>query len=139
MALIQVVYVSAASGPVGREVLASILKASSRNNARDGLTGMLVYTNGMYMQVLEGEEQCVDRTLRRIGQDPRHSGLVVIDRREIDRRSFGRWHMGYRRAPSQGAEDDSHFVPLLPQGFDLARVAAEPGVVLSLLESFARS
>jgi hypothetical protein len=67
---------------------------SHTNNVRDGLTGMLLIANGCYFQVLEGEQNTVEACAKRIECDPRHAGILVTSRREIEARAFPSWSMG---------------------------------------------
>ena len=72
----------------------TILHASEANNARDRLTGFLIFDKVNFLQILEGDAADVERTFERISRDPRHEGLAVIERRQIARRAFGDWAMG---------------------------------------------
>lgn len=91
--MLQIVYISTATGLVDT---AEILATSRRNNARDGLTGLL-YTNGKrFLQVLEGEPANVERAMARIDADPRHRAMVVLSSRDVSAREFGAWAMAER-------------------------------------------
>ncbi|WP_341208823.1 BLUF domain-containing protein [uncultured Sphingomonas sp.] len=93
--MLQIVYISTATGTVDT---AAILATSRRNNARDGLTGLL-YTNGKrFLQVLEGDPANVERALARIDADPRHRAMVVLSSRDVSAREFGAWAMAERVA-----------------------------------------
>lgn len=93
--MLQIVYISTAIGAIDT---ATILATSRRNNARDGLTGLL-YTNGKrFLQVLEGEPANVERALARIDADPRHRAMVVLSSRDVTAREFGAWAMAERVA-----------------------------------------
>lgn len=93
--LIHLIYASAATGDARDTDLAALLPVSRRNNARVGLTGMLLYTAGSFFQVLEGPPDVVDRVFATIAADPRHTRAVTIIRERIARRAFGEWSMGY--------------------------------------------
>jgi hypothetical protein len=75
--------------------LASILSASRRNNGRDGLTGLLMYHDGKFLQCLEGPKDILMKTLIRIRLDKRHTGLRVLLDQESEERMFGAWEMGF--------------------------------------------
>lgn len=93
--MLQIVYISTATGAVDT---AAILAVSRRNNARDGLSGLL-YTNGKrFLQVLEGDPAHVERALARIDADPRHRAMVVLSSRDVSTREFGGWAMAERVA-----------------------------------------
>lgn len=73
--------------------VANILAASRLNNARDGVTGALLYSDGCFAQVLEGGLSVVQRTFERIQRDTRHSNVVVLEARRAEARIFGMWDM----------------------------------------------
>ncbi|PSC06882.1 blue light sensor protein [Alsobacter soli] len=78
----------------GFKAIKQILQASIRNNARDGVTGYMVFDDRVFAQILEGEEAVVARTYARIGADPRHGDLILLDRTTEPRRAFPNWAMG---------------------------------------------
>lgn len=94
-ALISVVYVSVADPLIREEDIAAILLSARRNNARDGLTGALIYNGHNFMQLLEGPAREVDACLDTIRSDARHSGMVEVRRRAIEVREFAEWSMLY--------------------------------------------
>lgn len=91
----RLIYISSTRHPFPIAELDAILKTSRQNNAADGVTGLLVAGGRRFLQVLEGEEQTVERVFDRIQQDPRHHAVVVLSRKPIDAPSFGAWAMGY--------------------------------------------
>ena len=93
--LIHLIYASSAVGAPDDAELARVLGDSRRNNVRADVTGMLLYTQGTFFQVLEGPPAAVDATFARIAADPRHTRAVTIIRERIARRAFGEWSMGY--------------------------------------------
>jgi Sensors of blue-light using FAD len=92
--LIQLTYASRTSSVFKNDDLASILKASQRNNARVGVTGALCLANGIFLQQLEGDRTEVNRLYHRILADPRHREPAVLDFAEITSRRFTSWDMG---------------------------------------------
>ena len=84
-------------GDAAAEV-ASILAASRVNNARDGVTGALLYSDGCFAQVLEGDLGVVQRTFERIQRDSRHGNVVVLEARRAEARIFGMWDMALAEA-----------------------------------------
>lgn len=89
-------YVSSAAAKLSTADLLSILQASRRNNTAIGVTGLLLYKDGNFMQVLEGEEEAVQTTHLRIARDPRHHGLITLLDAPVERRSFEDWSMGFQ-------------------------------------------
>ncbi len=81
----------------GREILSQlrdILSKAQRNNGKCGVTGFLLFDKPWFVQVLEGSRADVTEIYRKIAADNRHSGLVVMNVRDIPQRCFPNWSMG---------------------------------------------
>ncbi len=85
------IYVSDAVGTAGGSILsiAQILGVSDSNNRRDHLTGVLIFHRGQFMQVIEGARVDVDRLIKRLGRDPRHTNLRFLTNGPADSRQYG--------------------------------------------------
>jgi len=90
------VYVSKETRPFGRDELYELLEWSRAKNARLGITGILLYKSGRFMQLLEGEREIVETVYAAICTDSRHSGVVTINSGEIELREFPHWSMAFR-------------------------------------------
>ncbi|MEZ4279061.1 MAG: BLUF domain-containing protein [Myxococcota bacterium] len=99
--LIQCIYTSAAAQSFETEELTALLAAARRHNEAQGLTGMLLYAEGSFFQVLEGPAEAVDALYHRIELDPRHVLMTKLIREEIKERSFEDWTMGFCQATRQ--------------------------------------
>ncbi|MCB1472903.1 MAG: BLUF domain-containing protein [Rhodobiaceae bacterium] len=101
------IYVSQASRPMSEEELARILRASREHNARDGISGLLIYkyssgdNRANFMQLLEGDKAQVLDTFARIEADPRHHTKIVLEEGEIPDRNFAEWTMGFRNVAEE--------------------------------------
>jgi hypothetical protein len=93
----QIVYVSTSRVMPDSATIEAILSASRRNNARDGLTGLLVTGGRRFLQVLEGPSRVLEAAYARIRADERHFALVQLSRRAIVARSFADWSMGFEQ------------------------------------------
>ena len=97
--LYRVLYCSRNLVPGGADSIAahvrSILSVSRRNNARDGITGGLLFSTGCFAQVLEGPPDAIERTFERIQCDERHSEVTVLEAGMIEARDFPTWSMAY--------------------------------------------
>ena len=89
------IYASAATCPFDRRALQALLEKSRINNQRLGITGMLLFVEGSFFQVLEGEREHIEAVLRAISADPRHTRISRIIEEPIAKRSFAEWTMGY--------------------------------------------
>ena len=94
-ALFHLGYVSTEAIKFSDEALVALLgEARSANTDRD-VTGLLLYREGSFYQVLEGSESAVMATFRDIEEDPRHKEVRVLFNGETDAREFADWQMGF--------------------------------------------
>ncbi|MBZ4487770.1 BLUF domain-containing protein [Microbacterium sp. cx-55] len=94
--LLSIVYISAANQSFDDADLSALLEQSRASNAEKGLTGMLLYRGGRFVQVLEGPEGVVRDIFDVIRNDPRHSGVRVMMEEPITERRFRDWTMGFQ-------------------------------------------
>lgn len=94
--LFRVIYRSRSTTPdiPGLQTIAEILGEARTNNARRGLTGMLLAHDGWYLQVLEGSKVQIDALMDALHRDVRHTHIDVLSLAQIDAALFGRWTMG---------------------------------------------
>ncbi|WP_263080964.1 BLUF domain-containing protein [Endozoicomonas sp. Mp262] len=93
-----IVYTSAAKEMFSEKELDELLEVARRNNTRDGITGMLLYCDGVFMQVLEGSSKDeVMKVYDKIGQDPRHYRVMKLLEGEQDSAQFSDWSMGFKK------------------------------------------
>ena len=71
--MIQITYISSSARPINQNGLEDILVKSRKNNNEIGITGMLIYHNDTFLQVLEGDEEKVDTLMSKIKKDGRHT------------------------------------------------------------------
>jgi hypothetical protein len=90
------IYLSAGVNWFSETELTDILSISNINNSRNNITGLLLYSEGNFIQLLEGEEQNVKDTYDRISKDQRHKGITPIASGSIDKRNFPEWAMGFK-------------------------------------------
>ncbi len=92
--LVRLMYVSRAADSVNQNELVAILKKSKANNVGVGVTGVLCYSAGIFLQVLEGGRSVVSALYNKIANDPRHHDVVLLSYEEVNERSFAGWSMG---------------------------------------------
>jgi len=112
MTLIHCVYASRARVALNDADIQSLLDRARGNNLARGITGMLLFIEGSFFQVLEGDETSVDKTYEIIAQDPRHDRVTQIIREPIAQCSFGEWSMGFEsveRAQTQQLIGENDF------------------------------
>ena len=91
----QTIYFSASSTPMQVDELEDILEQAQSNNSRNGITGALVYIDGSFLQILEGEKDRVQTLMQKISKDFRHETISVLHEGEIAAAAFSEWKMAY--------------------------------------------
>lgn len=97
MHLKSVTYTSWARPNFSEEDLESILRSARTNNPMDGISGLLIFNGGAFLQILEGGETAVDEMVQRLSTDPRHFNLFIRSEQRIAERAFPDWSMAYLR------------------------------------------
>ena len=96
----QIIYSSESSTPMQADDLEYLLSHARRNNAENGITGALVYADGVFLQILEGDRASVDTLMAKIVQDVRHETITVFREGDIPSAVFSGWEMAYVSATS---------------------------------------
>lgn len=89
------IYISSATKNMDDEALISLLEQSRTKNLNLNVTGMLVYKDGSFMQMLEGDQQTVLDLYNTITVDNRHKGVITMMTGDIQERNFENWSMGF--------------------------------------------
>ena len=92
--LVRLMYASRAVPAVDQEELLAILRKSKANNPALGVTGVLCFSEGIFLQVLEGGRSAVNTLYNRIASDHRHTQVELLHYEEIGERRFAGWSMG---------------------------------------------
>jgi hypothetical protein len=134
--MIQMSYLSQASAPMSADQLIALLMQCRTNNAERGLTGMLLYGNGTFLQVLEGEDAVVDRLVDTIAADPRHVGMRLLGRRTIERRQYADWSMGFERITDDNLKQVDGLRDFGASDFNVDYLAGHGDIVDSLMSQY---
>ena len=89
------VYSSTATAEFGDAELAQLLDVCRRGNARSDITGMLLYRDSRFLQVLEGSREAVHSLMMTIARDPRHDDVRILLEDRLDERRFPDWTMAF--------------------------------------------
>jgi hypothetical protein len=92
----EIVYVSAPHPELEEEDVADVLAAWRIDNARRGVTGVLLRTRGAFIHALEGPTEAVVQAFARIAASSHHRLVSVARRKTIRTRRFGAWSVGYK-------------------------------------------
>lgn len=137
--MLSLVYVSSATGLLSEEELVSLLRQSRENNTRDGITGMLLYKGGNFMQVVEGPEEEVRKLVARIERDPRHRGFLKLLEESRTERQFSEWSMGFENLDNVEAGDVPGYSSFLEDPLNSPMFVADPTRAQRLLLMFRRN
>lgn len=92
---LQIMYSSQASAPMSVGALQEILADARVGNVLHNVTGALVYVDGVFFQILEGDAGVVRKLMASIAADARHHSVKVFHEAEVDARLFESWRMAY--------------------------------------------
>src|ERR1039458_2961767 len=134
--LISLIYLSAASVPFSKQDLVELLTKSRENNSALGITGMLLFKDGNFLQVLEGEEKKVHALYQKIAQDRMHRRLITLSQMPCTERAFPDWSMGFHDLRSPEVAITPGFTPFLDTSLTAADFATDPGRAKRLLLLF---
>ncbi|HQU70674.1 MAG TPA: BLUF domain-containing protein [Calditrichia bacterium] len=137
--MIQLVYVSSAKKLLSEEELLTLLEQSRANNEKSGVTGMLLYQDGNFMQVLEGEEAVVKEINAKISADPRHYQVITLLQRNIKKREFPEWSMGFRNLSDLNPEDYPGYTEVLRTGLLPEAFRENPDFAHRMLVNFCQT
>ena len=132
----QLVYTSSATQEFWPDDLFALVEKSRSKNAPRGLTGMLLFHEGEFLQLLEGPETAVRECFAMVQRDPRHESVKVLMTGTSEERDFPEWTMGFEQ-PSDGWHLPPEWSSILENGFDTtSRNASEAkGLLLSFQHS----
>lgn len=81
-------YVSTASGNVKEEDIKKLLDSTARYNNAHDIRGILLYAEGNYFQILEGEKKLVEEIYSDIQKDPRHQNIIQVVGKDLKQGAF---------------------------------------------------
>ncbi len=96
----QLCYASTTTGEMHRDDLLDLLTYARECNAADGVTGLLLFQDGHFLQVLEGDPGPVRTTFKRICGDKRHTKIVMLFEELVSERQYPDWSMGFQALDS---------------------------------------
>lgn len=115
--LSHLVYVSTACEPIGDEKLAELLAQARAHNERKSITGMLLYKDERFIQLLEGHEDDVQEIFGKIKRDDRHYDVQLMWFRYAQYREFPDWTMGFQNLDDLDSSTLKGFTPFLDRDF----------------------
>lgn len=131
-------YISSATSWPSENDLKELLEQSRARNLRKNITGMLLYDNAIYMQVLEGSDEDVHDIYNSILKDTRNNGNVTLVEEEISQRGFPNWSMGFKNLESCSPEELPGFQDVFGGKLDKELAVKHTSDALGVLLGFAK-
>ncbi|PZE62827.1 hypothetical protein DEJ33_10110 [Curtobacterium sp. MCPF17_047] len=103
--MLSLIYSSVATDTFDDAELAALLSQSRTANERNDVTGMLLFRNGYFLQVLEGPDAAVRSKMATIKTDPRHTKVTMLLEDIIEERQFPAWTMAFAPTSATDLED----------------------------------
>lgn len=113
-----------------------LLTCSRAKNARLGITGLLVFRDGTFMQLLEGPQAVVEALFRKIKADERHYALVTLIEGPVPQRSFPNWSMEFRNLRDPAVRKLPGFEEFDDTSLNAAEFSTDPSRAVKLLQIF---
>jgi hypothetical protein len=135
MSLVQLVYVSAATKPFTQPQLRELLAKARKHNSGKDITGLLLYHQRSFFQILEGEVDAVNLLFNLIGKDARHNCVVLLSRSEVKERNFGDWSMGFVDLDETSAQLPG-FMKLMEAKSSFLGLQGDSKLVAKLIDGF---
>ena len=88
-------YVSSCKNNLTVKDLEHLFRVNKRNNTEHDVSGILIYNNGNFLQILEGDEDIVKSLFKKIKRDSRHRNLIALINNSIDERIFHDYDSGF--------------------------------------------
>lgn len=130
------VYVSTAVTWFSEAELRALLTSARFRNEHAGITGMLLYKDGNFMQALEGSQTAVRGLYERIEADRRHQGLLVLDSGMQATRQFALWSMAFHDISTGRSEMPSGYSRFMDEPLNAPAFVQQPGRCHELLQMF---
>ena len=136
----RIIYASQATSDFSPEKLVELLETSRVNNSEVGLSGMLLYSNQSFLQLLEGDQEPLGEAYERISADERHTNLRLLMREEVPAPMFPDWSMGFEHVDDEElAESVQGFTPATEYPLVNPDLVTHAGVAQTLFKLYARN
>lgn len=130
------VYASEATRPFDAEELRELLRKSRQTNAALGVSGMLLYKAGCFLQLLEGPRVAIGTLVEKIARDPRHRNVTMLAKGFENDYQFADWSMGFHDLESAEARAIPGYSDFLETSLHVSALTSDPTLGQRLLLAF---
>jgi hypothetical protein len=134
----QLIYTSAATQEFWPDDLFALVEKCRSKNAPRGLTGMLLFHQGQFLQLLEGPESAVRDCFNMVQRDPRHASIEILMTGTRADRDFPGWTMGFEQ-PGDAWHLPPEWSTILENGFEAGHASRNGSATKDMLLSFRHS
>jgi FAD-dependent sensor of blue light len=134
--LVQLAYVSAEVRPLTEAEIKALMTFSAERNVKAGITGLLLYKDGKFLQLIEGPELEIDALFARIRSDSRHHNVIKLFRTPIAERGFPEWSMAYSNIGAPLIRNNRAFSAYLQTSLIEPEFGGMPAKTRELLQTF---
>jgi hypothetical protein len=131
-----IIYMSRGVRPMNEEELVALLEQARHENERQEITGALVYGDGQFMQIIEGEESVLAALYAKLLQDARHTNVVKLADKQIGQRSFQQWSMGFQVVSAEKFAKLAGYVDPVQMNMDVPSLSAADALLLQMMKTF---
>jgi hypothetical protein len=131
-----IIYLSWAVSPFTSLQLKELLTLARRRNTELAITGLLLYGNQRFMQILEGEEEEVRALYELIKRDPNHHCIIAYADKPIAQRTFAQWAMAFQPSCPQQAAEMAGYLGSTDVAVNVSSLSATDKSLFDLLRSF---
>ena len=132
MSIYCLVFTSVATRKISDEDLKGLLAKSRQYNLALNITGMLLYLDPYFRQILEGDDSIIDEKFKKISNDEMHHKVSLIYKQPIEERSFSKWTMGFNKIGIEYFEDAENLIEIYKND----AFKKHPKEVIELLKMF---
>ncbi len=132
--MIRLVYASTAKKDWNSTELLGLLKKCRINNSAKDISGILLYSNRTFFQILEGDDDIVESTFKRIKQDNRHKDVTLIEKKDILERDFPYWSMGFPKLNKNDLDQIEGLEDVYKHDFNPTGLLAKKSVLSPLMK-----
>lgn len=134
--LIHLVYVSFSKKQLSELELDELLCEIRPKNLANNVTGLLLYNDEIFIQIIEGTPKIISRLYEKLQRDSRHTNVVKILEEEISQRSFPNWSMGYQKLTKEESSDLPGYTDLMTSDDLRGSLKQSSKIIIDLIEKF---
>lgn len=131
-----IIYMSRGVAPLSEDELRTLLLQARQDNERHQITGALVYGDGQFMQIIEGEEKDLALLYAKLLNDPRHTNVVKLADKYIATRSFQDWSMAFQTVSEEGFAELAGYQAPEKLHLQVPGMSAADALLLEMMKRF---